>query len=74
MRTYISSPTKNQVIWICLITMFCFLRVLISTDFLTNENLTNRQYLIYGILTLLGFGNVIAAILFYHLRKINSHF
>lgn len=64
MKTWTITPTKNQVIWILLITMYCFLRMLVSTDFLSKD-LSNRQYLIYGILTVLGFGNAFAAILLY---------
>jgi cytochrome bd-type quinol oxidase subunit 1 len=69
MKTWLSAPTKKQVIIICSITAFLFLRVLVTSDFLTNEKFSNRQYLIFGILMALGSALSAAAILLYHAKQ-----
>jgi cytochrome bd-type quinol oxidase subunit 1 len=69
MKTLLSAPTKKQVIIICSITAFLFLRLLVTSDFLTNEKFSNRQYLIFGILMALGSALSAAAILLYHTKQ-----
>jgi hypothetical protein len=69
MKTWLSAPTKKQVIIICSITAFLFLRLLVTSDFLTNEKFSNRQYLIFGILMALGSALSSAAVLLYQVQK-----
>jgi hypothetical protein len=69
MKTLLSAPTKKQVIFICSITAFLFLRLLVTSDFLTNDKFSNRQYLIFGILMALAFALSAAAILLYHTKQ-----
>lgn len=69
MQTWVSAPTKNQVIIICSITTYLFLRLLVATDFLTNEKFSNRQYLIFGIIMTLGFAISSVAFIRYRTNK-----
>ena len=69
MKTWLSAPTKKQVIIICSLTAFLFLRLLVTSDFLTNEKFSNRQYLIFGILMALAFALSATAILLYRAKK-----
>jgi hypothetical protein len=69
MKTWISAPIKNQVILICSITTYLFLRLLVATDFLTNEKFSNSQYLIFGILITLGFAISSVAFILYRTNK-----
>jgi cytochrome bd-type quinol oxidase subunit 1 len=71
MKTWLSE-TKKQVILICSITAFLFLRVLVTSDFLSNDKFSNRQYLIFGILIAFGSALSAAAILLYRAKKINK--
>lgn len=72
MKTSISAPNKKQVILIVSVAVFLFARVLINTDFLTNEEFSNRQYLIFGAITLGLFLTSVAAIILYYAKKINK--
>ena len=69
MKTWINTPTKMQVILICSITAFLFLRLSVTTDFFTNEKFSNRQYLIFGIIMSFGFVLSTTAIILYQEKK-----
>lgn len=69
MKTWLSAPTKKQVIIICSITAFLFLRLLVTSEFLSSNKFSNRQYLIFGILMAFGFVLSTAAILLYRAKK-----
>ena len=62
------TPTKKQLIFISAITVYMFLWILVNTNFLTDD-LSNRQYLIFGFLSLLGFVNLIVAVAFYKVKE-----
>jgi hypothetical protein len=72
MKRLISTPTKKQVIVICSITLFLFLRTLIATNFLTDDGFSNRQYLIFGALTFAGLAISITSIIVYRVGKNGS--
>lgn len=61
-------PTKKQLIFVTAITVYQFVRIMVNTNFLTAD-LSNRQYLILGALTLLGFVNLILAVVFYKAKQ-----
>lgn len=64
MKTWII-PTKKQVRFICGLTVFLLLRLVSTTDFLSSEKFSNRQYLIFGVLTALAvFVSTIAVALY----------
>lgn len=69
MKTWINTPTKKQVILICSITAFLFLRLSLTTDFFTTEKFSNRQYLIFGIIMSFGFVLSTTAIILYQEKK-----
>ncbi len=52
MKTWIT-PTKKQVILISGITVLLLLQLMSTTDFLSSEEFSNRQYLIFGVITAL---------------------
>lgn len=62
------SLTKKQLIFIAAITVYQFVRIMVDTNFLTTD-LSNRQYLIFGVLTLFVFVNLILALVFYKAKK-----
>lgn len=62
-------PTKKQVILICGITVFLLLRLISTTDFLSSEEFSNRQYLIFGVITALAVFVSATAIAFYRTRR-----
>jgi hypothetical protein len=62
------SLTKKQLIFVSAITVYQFVRIMVDTNFLTAD-LSNRQYLIFGVLTLFGFVNLILAVVFYQAKK-----
>lgn len=72
MNTWIKTPTKNQVIIICSLTGFLFLRLLVNSDFLTSDRYTNKQYLIFGLLTIAGFAISMTSILLYRIKSIHK--
>lgn len=69
MKPWIITPTKNQVLLICAVTVFLFFRLLVTTDFLIDEKFSNRQYLIFGAIMLLGFVISAIAIILYRAKK-----
>ncbi|MBN8652273.1 MAG: hypothetical protein J0L67_12635 [Cytophagales bacterium] len=68
MKTFLITPTKSQLL-ICSLTVFLFLRLLSTTEFLTSEKYSNRQYSIFGILTLAAFAISITAVMLYRAKK-----
>ena len=67
-KTWIYSPTKNQVILFCLAwTVGILLLVASMTDFFT-ESLRNRQLMILGFLSFLSLGTV-ATVLINYFKK-----
>ena len=69
MKTLLSTPSKSQVILICSVTVFFFIRFMVTTDFLTSEAYSNRQYSIFGMLTLAALALSFTAIVLYRTRK-----
>lgn len=65
-------PTKKQVLFVCGITVFLFLRIMSTTDLLSSEKYSNRQYLIFGVLMALAFLTSIVAIVLYKTRRVNN--
>lgn len=71
MNTWIT-PTKKQIIQICGITVFLLLRLMSTTDFLSSEEFSNRQYLTFGVITELVVIVSVAAIALYSKRKADN--
>jgi uncharacterized membrane protein len=69
MKQMIGTPTKRQVIVNCSITIFLFLLTLTKTNFLTDDEFSNRQYLIFGALTFAGLVISITSFMLYRAGK-----
>ncbi len=72
MKTWTIAPTKNQVILICSLMTFLFLRLLVISDFLTSDRFSNRQYLIFGILMMTGLAISVVSIVIYRAKGIDK--
>lgn len=69
MERLIGTPTKRQMIVICATTLLLILIALIKTNFITDDGISNRQYLIFGALTFAGLAISITSIVLYRAGK-----
>ena len=72
MKNSILNPTKKQVIFNWWFFIFFFILTLTRTNFLISESFSNRQYLIFGVLTACHFAIVTTSIIHYLVNNKNT--